>query len=174
MDINQILKRKELLLFLGVILTGLFGSRYIFQKQQDKIRQIHNNIVIEQQRLALAKELVDLHNKLIQISAPYLEKDTSFAIDKLKEIVSRCGAKIVSVTIEKEPRAELYEVTQYKLSLQAGYYSLGKLLSILESLPDILKVEELSVMPQQRMAPAKDVKVLLNVNMRFSATFIRL
>jgi hypothetical protein len=172
-NINRILKRKELLLSLGVILAGLFGAKYVFQKQQDKIRQIHNNIVIEQERLALAKELVDLRNKLIQISAPYLEKDTSFAIDKLKGIVSRCGAKIASVTIEKGPQAELYEVTQYRLSLQADYHSLGKLLSILESLPDILKVEEISVMPQQRMAPAKDIKALLNVNMRLSATFIR-
>ena len=173
MDINQILKRKELLLSIGIILAGLFGSKHIFQKQQDKIRQIDNNIAIEQERLALAKELVDLHNKLIQISAPYLEKDTSFAIDKLKEIVSRCGAKITSVAIDKEPQAALYEVTQYRLSLQADYHSLGKLLSILESLPDILKVEEISVTPQQRMAPAKDVKAFLNVTLRFSATFIR-
>ena len=173
MNINQILKRKELLLSLGVILAGLFGAKHIFQKQQDKIRQIDNSIVIEQQRLELDKELVDLDSKLIQISAPYLEKDTSFAIDKLKEIVSRCGAKIVSVDIEKEAPAALHEVTRYRLSLQADYHSLGKLLSILESLPDILKVEEISVRPQQLMAPAKDVKIFLNVNLRLSVTFIR-
>ena len=173
MNINQILKRKELLLSLGIILAGLFSAKHIFQKQQEKIRQIDNNIVIEQQRLELAKELVDLEHKLIQISAPYLEKDTSFAIDKLKEIASRCGAKIASVSIEKKTQAELYEVRQYKLSLQADYHSLGKFLSVLESLPDIIKVEEISVMPQQRMAPAKDLKALLNANLRLSATFIR-
>lgn len=173
MDINQILKRKELLLSIGVILAGLVCSKYIFQKQQDKIRQIDNNIAIERQRLELAKELVDLDNKLIQISAPYLEKETSFAIDKLKEIVSRCGAKITSVNIEKEARAELYEVTQYKLLLQADYHSLGKLLGILESLPDILKVEGISAIPQQRTAPEKDVKTILNVTLRLNVTFIR-
>lgn len=174
MNINQILKRKELLLSLGLILAGLFSAKYIFQKQQDKIKQIQNNIASDEQRLELAKGLADLHQKLIQISAAYLEKDASFAVDKLREIAARCGVRIASVNIEKKKtQAELYEVTEYKLLLHADYHSLGKLLGILESLPDILKVDEISVVPQQQTAPAEDLRVILNVNLRLKVTFIR-
>lgn len=168
-NINQILKKKELFLSLGIILAGLFGAKYIFQKQQDKIRDINKGIAVEQQKLALAKELFALHNKLIQISAPYLEKDTSFAVDKLKEIVSRCGVKIASVSIEKEAPTELYQLTRYRLSLQAGYHSLGKLMSLIESLPEIIKIEEISLAPQPQTVEAENT---LNVKMTFSTTFV--
>lgn len=169
-NISQILKKKELLLSLGIILAGLFGAKYIFQKQQDKIRNINSGIAIEQQKLALAKELFALHNKLIQISAPYLEKDTSFAVDKLKEILSRCGAKIASVSIEKEAPAELYQLTRYRLSLQADYHSLGKFMSVIESLPEIIKIEEVSLAPQPQTVDSENI---LNVRMTLSTTFVR-
>lgn len=169
-DISQILKKKELLLSLGIILAGLFGAKYIFQKQQDKIRNINKGIAIEQQKLTLSKELFALHNKLIQISAPYLQKDTSFAVDKLKEILSRYGARIVSVGIEKEAPAELYQLTRYRLFLQAGYHSLGKFMSVIESLPEIIKIEEVSLAPQPQTVDSENI---LNVRMTLSTTFVR-
>ena len=171
LSVKQFLGKKEILIFLGIILLAIFYSKHLFQKQQDKIRHIKLDIASEQEKLDLAKELLELQHKLTQVSGPYREKDTSFAIDKLKEIASQCAVKITSVGIDKEPQTELYELIRYQLSLQANYHSLGKLISAIESLPDMVRIEEVSVTPQQQTA--EGVKGILDVSMKIAMTFIK-
>ncbi len=171
LSVKQFLGKKEILFFLGIILLAIFYSKHLFQKQQDKIRHVNLDIALEQGRLDLAKELLELDHKLTQSSGPYCEKDASFNIDKLKEIVSQCGVKIASVSINKE-QGELHELTRYQLSLQTNYYNLGKLINALESLPDIVSIEQVSVTPQEQTA--QDEEVILDVPMRISAAFIKL
>lgn len=170
-SVKQFLERKEILIFLGIILLALFYAKQLFQKQQDKIKRINLEMAAEQSRLDLAKELLELDHKLTQASDPYFEKDTSFNIDKLKEIISQCGVKITAVSITKE-QGELHERTRYQLSLQTKYHNLGKLISALESVPDMVSIEDVLVVPQQQTA--QDEKVILDVPMRISAVFIKL
>lgn len=171
LSVKQFLGKKEILIFSGIILLAVFYSKQLFQKQQGKIRHINLDISSEQNRLDLARELLELDHKLTQSSGPYLEKDTSFNIDKLKEIVSQYGVKITSVGINKE-QGGLHELTRYQLSLQTNYHNLGKFMSALESLPDMVRIEEVSVTPQQQAT--QDGKVLLDVPMRISVAFIKL
>lgn len=176
--IKRILARKDLVMSIGIILSGLLVANFLYQKQQQKLKRIEADIAQEGQRISLAKELTILDDTLTKIGAPYIKKDTSFTIDKFNELAAGSDVKIASISVDDEMDSGLYTVTNYRLSVKADYHNLGKFISALESLADMVKVEELTLSPEGGQARAQEseregARNILNINMRISAAFVK-
>lgn len=163
---------------MGVILLCLWGVNYLYQKQQQKLRRTEADIVLEEQKISLAKELTVLDDKLKKIRAPYIKKETSFTMDRFNELAAVSEAKLVTISVDNEIDSDLYTVTNYRLSLQASYHSLGRFINVLESLADMVEVKELTLSLDGRQArrqksEREGARNSLNINMRVSVTFIK-
>lgn len=167
------LRRKDLLVFLAVLLLSLLFSRNIFQGQQKKLRQIKEDINLEEERVRLAKELVDLNAQIIKISSPYLVITNLLTIEKLNALASGARVKIVSITPEPEYEGVFYKSTPFRLMLKANSYQLGRFINILESQPGLIKIEGLSARASQAAAGAKEENNL-EISMTVSTTLIKL
>ena len=174
-SLKRLLSRKDILIFLGVLLLGLFLANSLFQKQRNKLKALKSEIALLEQRVKLGKEVVGLQEEFIRVSAPYLKKATSFTIDKFSESASANRVKITSISQEGEVDAGLYTVMSYHLSLKAGYHNLGRFIGALESLADMVKVEELSIQAGRQAMSQKggEAENILSVSMKVSVTFIK-
>lgn len=177
-QLKRLMARQDLVLGAAVVICGIFFANIIYQKQQRKLKGIEAEIAQEEQKTGLAKELGVLEDKLKAITGPYVKKDTSFTIDKFGELAASSGAKIASLSVENETDSGLYTVTSYRLSVKADYHSVGRFISALESVGDMVKVEELSLSGGGAQAMARqpaeaDSVNILNVNMRVSVSFIK-
>lgn len=166
LKLSQILRRKDLLIHLIIIILGLLCSNYLFQKQQNKIKALSSATALEQEKLKLAKEVAELDSKLTKISGPYLKKTTSFSPQRLNELVSQCGIRIISIAQEDKQEGEQYQVDKYKLSLEAAYPDLSKFIGLLESLPELVELKDLSILRTEQ-------ENILNINITVSITFIK-
>jgi Tfp pilus assembly protein PilO len=166
LKLSQILKRKDLPIHLIIIILGLVCSNYLFQKQQNKIKALNSAVALEQEKLKLAEEVAELDSKLVKISGPYLKKTTSFSPQGLNELVSKCGIRIISIAQENKQEGEQYQINSYKLSLEAAYPDLSKFIGLLESLPDLVELKDLSIQRTQQ-------ENILTINITVSITFIK-
>ena len=175
-NIKRILRRKDILISLAIVGLGLLFSQRLYQEQEKKLKGLKNEIAQEEQRVKLGKEVLALENKLTQLSGPYFKKATSFAMNKFNDLASSSGVKIASISQEAESDSGPYAIMSYRLALKAGYHNLGKFISSLESLPDMLKLEELSVQGERASGknpgPAEEKNPLV-INMRVSLTFLK-
>lgn len=166
LKLSQILRRKDLLTHLIIIGLGLLCSNYLFVRQQNKIKAINSTMALEQEKFKLTKELGELDSKLARISGPYFKKTTSFSPEGLNELVSKCGIRIISIAQENKQEGEHYQIDSYKLSLEAAYSDLSKFISLLESLPDLAALKDLSI---QRTEQGN----ILNISITVTITFIK-
>lgn len=189
---GNILKKKEIGIAAGIILLGLIASGYLFQEQQKKIKKLKNEISLEEQKISLGKELAVLNDKITKTSSQYVRKAASLTIDKFNDFASESKVKIVSIAPEKERDSGFYTVMPFRLKLQASYHRLGKFISILESLPDMVKIEDFFIRGEQAGSQAEagkqepgqktteqlkreegDGKNNLNIDMKVSVTFTK-
>ncbi|TAN59417.1 hypothetical protein EPN16_07195 [bacterium] len=176
--LKRLIGRQDLVLGVVIVLCGFLFANVIYKKQQQKLKGIEAEIAQQEQKIALAKELVVLDDKLKAITTPYIKKETSFTIGKFSEFAASSGVKIISLSVDGDTEIGLYTVTGYRLSIRADYHSVGRFISALESAGDIVKIEELSlslVGAQARTRKQKDSGQgnILNVNMRVSVSFIK-
>lgn len=176
--LKRLMARQSRVLGAAVVVCGLILANIIYQKQQQRIKVIEAEIAQQEQKIALAKELTALDDKLKAITETYTKKDTSFTIDKFNEFASSAGVKITSLAVENETDSGLYTVTSYRLSIRADYHSVGKFISALESAGDIVKMEELSLSLSAAQARARRTQGpnqanILNVNIRVSVSFLK-
>lgn len=176
--LKRLMSRQDLLLGAAVVVGGLIFANVLYQKQQQRLKGIEAEIVQQEQKVALAKELSALDDKLKAASSAYARKDGSFTINKFSELAAAAGAKITSLSVESEADSGLYTVTSYRLSVKADYHSIGKFISALESAGDMVKVEEFSLtlaggQVRARQTEAAGKANILNISMRVSVSFIK-
>lgn len=175
---KRLMARKDLALGAVVMVCGIILSGVLYQKQQQRLKVIEAEIVQQEQKVTLAKELSALDDKFKAASSAYARKDGSFTINKFSELSAAAGAKITSLSVENETDSGLYTVTSYRLSVKADYHSIGRFISALESAGDMVKVEEFSLTltggQARTLRPGEAGQAnILNVNMRVSVSFMK-
>ena len=179
-NLKSILGKKNQVIKAGILLLGFILSVSVYQNQQKKIRNLKIELVREEQRMGLAKEVVSLSGKVNQISAPYLKGASPLSIDKFNDFASQSKVKIIQLTPEKETDFGAYAVMSFNVSLQADYHSLGRFLSMLESGKEMIRVEQITVslspgavQDQGRPIQAEERKInVLDINMAVRALYI--
>lgn len=175
--IRNFLKRKDILLFLGILLLGIFFARRLYQQQQGKIKALKETIAQEEEKAGVGKELAVLGDRITRISEPYLRKESSLTMDRFNELIAQAKVKVVSVSPDPQTDAGDYVKTSFRVNLRTTYHRLGRFIGLLESQPDFVKIEELSIqgLAQDTRGGSEEtaLKNDLNVNMKVSVIFIK-
>lgn len=175
MNVDQILKKKELIVSLVIIGGGLIIASHTFQEQKKKISAIKDEVSQEEKRIALGKELSILNEKVVRAGGNYLKKTASLGADKFKELAQAANVRVISLNSVSRNDVTSYVVESYSLNLEADYHSLGRFMSSLESQPDIVKIENLTIEnPQARLlGKGQGRKNNLNITLQVSVGFIK-
>jgi len=175
--VNDLLKRIDVVIYIIFLSLGLLFSNQIVKAQKKKITAIKEEIVVEEQKILLGKELVSVDNDVLLIIKDYLKKDSAQIINFLQQSALEAGVRIVSLNPDKSKENSYIEVALFNLVLEAEYKNLCKFISLLELQKDLVQIESISIksrLLQSRIQDANnDDSNLLLVNMVISTTFMK-
>ncbi len=175
--LKNLLQRKDILVSLGILVAGVIFARHIYQQQHKKMQDIKSVVISEEERAAVAKEVAGLEDRVIKISEPYLKKDSALVMDKLSKLMAQSNLKVVSFSPLASEEAAHYTKSLFSIALRASYHRLVAFISLLESQPDLIRIEELSLSGSPEGAPAgskaRENGNNLNVNIKVSLTFLK-
>lgn len=174
--IGGILKRKDLVIFFGIILLSFAFARNVYQSQTRKLQQIEKSVAQEELKVSVAQEVAGLNKKRAQMSEPYYKSNKSLSSDNLNKLAQSAAVKVILIDEEPEHNFDFYGVSSFKMELRADYHSLGKFISALESLPGRITIEELLLQKEEsRLSQAEkgNKKNILKIVLKVSDTFIK-
>lgn len=168
-SLQSILRNKEKLIFLVIIVLALFASWKIYEMQKNKTAAMNEETVIQEQRIALALELSGLDKKISQESGPYLKKDPLLSEQSFQGFASRAEVKMVSVSPTKELDDDFSSAVFFDLELKGSYHNLAKFISILESQENMLRIQGISL--KESVDPSESN--ILSLTMAVGVTYIK-
>lgn len=177
-QLQNLIKKKNLLVSIAIIALGCFAAYNLYKMQSAKLKEIKNQIAVEEQRMGLGRELSGLNEQVSSLKQPYLKNGPGLTIEKFNELASLTGTKILSIIPEPERSQGLYSSTLFNLKLQADYKAVSAFLDKLEAQPGMIKVEEFSLklIPAGKKGPASEEQVnpnLLDINIKVNAIFLK-
>lgn len=177
-QLQKIIRKKNLLVSLAIIALGCGIAYNLYKMQSAKLRDIKNQIAVEEQRMGLGRELRGLNEQVSSLRQPYLKNGPGLTIEKFNELASLTGTKIVSITPEPERNMGLSSSTVFNLKLQSDYKAVNAFLDKLEAQPGMIKIEEFALKPLPRdkkgpSAGAQDKPNLLDIIIKVNATFLK-
>ena len=147
--INNILKRKELVVSLLILIVGSSFAWKLNKEQNGKIRQFENTIAQEEQKIAVAKEVAGLHEKKTQMSDPYDKSNNSLNLDSLSHLATAHKVKVLLLDPLEQQDMGVYVVSSFAMELKADYFSIASFISAAESQPGIIRIEEMSLRKEE-------------------------
>ena len=174
--IGSISKKRDSVVFLGIILISFAFARSVYQSQARKLQQIEKSVTQEEQKILVAQEVAGLNKKKAQMSEPYYKSNKSLSFDNLNKLAQSAAVKVILIDEEPEHDFDFYGVSSFKMELRADYHSIGKFISALESLPGSVNIEELQLQKEEsRLSQAeKDSKKnILKIVLKVSSAFIK-
>lgn len=174
--IGRILKRKDLIIFFGIILISFAFARSVYQGQTRKLQLIEKSIDHEELKILVAQEVAGLNKKKAQMSEPYYKSNKSLGFDNLNKLAQSAAVKVILIDAEPEQNFDFYGVSSFKMELRADYHSMGKFISALESLPGSINIEELLLQKEESLLPQAEKgnkKNILKIVLKVSDTFIK-
>lgn len=176
--LQKIIRKKTLLISLAIIALGCFIAYNLYKMQSAKLKEIKNQIAVEEQRMGLGRELNGLNEQVSNLRRPYLKGGGGLTIEKFNELASLTGTKIVSIIPEPERISGLYSCALFNLKLQADYPAISAFLDKLEAQPGMIKVEEFSLklLPRDKkgsLSGTENKANLLEINLKVNAIFLK-
>lgn len=176
--LQKIIRKKTLLISLAIIALGCLIAYNLYKMQSAKLKEIKNQIAVEEQRMGLGRELNSLNEQVSNLRRPYLKGGGGLTIEKFNELASLTGTKIVSIIPEPERSSGLYSSALFNLKLQADYPAISAFLDKLEAQPGMVKVEEFSLklLPRDKkghLSGAENKANLLEINLKVNAIFLK-
>ena len=144
-NLQAILKNKDKLIFLVILILALLTASRIYKIQKDKTAALKEEIAVQEQRIALALELAGLDNKISQDAGPYLKKESAWNAQSFHEFAFKAGVKVASISPAKEQNSGFSSAALFELALKGSYHNLAKFISVLESQKDMLQIENISL-----------------------------
>lgn len=176
--LRKIIRKKNLLISLAIIALGCFIAYNLYKMQGAKLKEIKNQIAVEEQRMGLGKELNGLNDQASKSRQPYLKSGAGLTIEKFNELASLTGTKIISIIPEPERNTGFSSSTLFNLKLQADYKAISAFLDKLESQPGMVKIEEFGLKPSPQAQKVSSPETgnknnLLDINIKVNAIFIK-
>ena len=168
-NLQAILKNKDKLIFLVILILALLTASRIYKIQKDKTAALKEEIAVQEQRIALALELAGLDKKISQDAGPYLKKEPAWNARSFHEFASKAEVKVVSVSPAQEQNSDFSSAALFELALKGSYHNLAKFISVLESQKDILQIESLSLKSIDNPAEPN----ILSLTMTVGITYIK-
>ena len=144
-DINQLLKNKNILTNIGIIILALFVTVNMHKGQAKKINLLKNKISQENEISVSLGEVESLEEKVNKIKGN-LPKDLSsdIVIERISSIANKRNIRISSIDSQTALDREMYQLLPVRLEIKTGYHNLGHFISDIEQ-TGIFRVKALNV-----------------------------
>ncbi len=140
-----VLKRKDILVIVGILLAGLIAAILIFKVQQERIKRSASMIKSEEERVAIGRDVSVLDKKISQMRGLYAKKVNSLNMKKIEGIALVNNLTVVSSSQDKEIDTGTYAVLPMKFIFEGRYHNLGAFLSTVESQPEMVNIKGVSI-----------------------------
>ena len=166
-NLQTILKNKDKLIFLVILILALLTASRIYKIQKDKTAALKEEIAIQEQRIALALELAGLDKKISQDAGPYLKKEPAWNARSFHEFASKAEVKVVSVSPAQEQNSDFSSAALFDLALKGSYHNLAKFISILESRENMPQIESISLKSTDSPAEPNTLSLTITVSITY-------
>ena len=166
-NLQAIIKNKDKLIFLVILILALLAASRIYKIQKDKTAALKKEIVVQEQRIGLAEELAGLDKEISQDAGPYLKKGAVWNTRSFHEFASQAGVKVVSVTPAKERSSDFSSAALFDLALKGSYHNLAKFISILESRENMPQIESISLKSTDSPAEPNTLSLTITVSITY-------
>lgn len=129
----------------------------MFNYQRTRIKNTKEKIKAEEERIQVGKNVVALAQEKRQLAEPYLKKADSLTAQKVKDIAQMYSLNVISDVKETAAEQELYTTLAYEVVMDCKYHNLGKFISAIESLSDIIEIKRLHIIKKAQGDDSQDV-----------------
>jgi Tfp pilus assembly protein PilO len=144
-DLNKLTKNRALLLnlILGIIVVLILRSFYFSYK--DKMAQMKQETQICKQKVSLLNEIKPLAAEVDGYFEKFSGKEKDTLVSMVTNFAREAGVKINSFTPRESREEEFSVIYPLVLNMEGSYHNLGKFISLLESAPEVIRIEQITV-----------------------------
>ena len=171
-----LLKRKDILIAVGIIIISGLLAKNLYQEQKRKISQTEKGISSEKEKIDLEQEVSALNKEMAQKGGPYYKSGSPLSVEKIEELAALSKVSLILVIPVAERDMGFCTVSGFKLSMKASYFDLGKFVSMVEPQGGIVKIVKFSARREER--PPSGARMAgrtnpLKIDMEISHTFVK-
>lgn len=153
-DLAALLKRKDILVILVILVLALLFSRAVYQKQSLKAEMLRQIVTEQSQINNLSLELDSLEASFaaLQRNIPAGAISTAAIVDKISQIAKNRNITLSSISPKSQRDLGLYWEFPLDIEMNAEYRQIAFFLSDIEQQEEFFRVNNLSVNSQQMYA----------------------
>jgi Tfp pilus assembly protein PilO len=169
----DILQKKDKIIFiLIVILAFLIGNNGIYKFYLRKINSVKSQIEKEKKKNELLEIVGILDSKLQTYQIRSLaETEITQLADKISAMAKRAGVEIENFNPGPTVNTEQYVELSLIVALRCGFHKLGKLVSLIESSQEFMRVKELKIQRPAFFSPR--ASRIPQVNLTISGLYLK-
>lgn len=163
-----LLKNKNLIVNLGIILLALFLAFKIYDAGNQQVNSLIQQKEDEAKKNAIIENIVGLESRMDSYKKVLIKKDLSSVMAEISNLAKNNSIEIASVKPLNDENYTDYVKSSFLLTIKApSYHALGDFISQIESFKDLYLVAELSInsdQPKQEEDVSKGLSVSLKIS----------
>ena len=149
-NVEALLKNKNFLANVGVIIIALIITRNMHVSQVQKIESLKNQISNEDEISGIIDELRSSENTIDSLERGFAERLSSeIVIDTVSSLARQNGIRVDSISAKQVRDRDLYQQLPIDLQIKTSYHKLGHLISDIEN-TNVLGVESLRIVNKEQ------------------------
>ncbi len=169
MNSSVLLKNKNLIFNLTVIILGLFVALQIYRYDNQQVRSLLEQREEEFKKNEVIREISTLEKKIDNFKNVFPRRDLSLIMGQISNIAKNNLIEIVSIKPVNEETYPDYIKSSFSMNIDVpDYHTLGNFISQIENNKDIFIVGEMSIVPRGINEIGEKIDKGLKVNLKIS------
>jgi Tfp pilus assembly protein PilO len=135
---------KILVVSISIFLVAIVMSYNIYKLAAGKVKGLYKDISDEKEKLSLRKSIAGIDD-LKKKYDKYFYKNAEVLEDTISSTAKATGADVISIGEAVQKKIGSYIKVSCRVVLNCSYNKLGKFIEKLEKLPNLTKIEELTI-----------------------------
>lgn len=159
-DVAVLLKRKDIMSILIILIVGIIAAKAIYQKESSSLILLKDKLSEQSQVNKLSLEIGKLETNFtsLQKDIPLGTISTVNIVDKITQLARRRNVNISSIGPKSQQDSGLYWEFPVEIEITANYRQIAGFLNDLEKSGDFLRVDYLSVTSEPWSAEGEVVR----------------
>lgn len=184
-DVKTLLKNKDLVISLVVILVGGIVLNQIYSAKKTENNNLKMRIETEVEKNDLYGKIGSLDNKISKYSGYGLKEDKTTLVNNISSIAAKNNLKIENINFEDDDSSgtrrdsksqnnqEFYSLVPIRVVLFGKFHDFGKFISEVESSEQFLKVAEVKIYKNEKQDGSQFEESLERFNILINAVIIK-
>ena len=161
MELMTILRQKNKVLNIALIILALIFAKNIYKKQVSELESLRQRRAQEAERNKILEGIAVLEKRVNVYKANFPKKDANVAINDINSLAKEMNVEILSIKPEAEQKYRDYLIkTPFTLNISvASFHNLAKFISKVESARDYYIVEDVNVSGDRETGLSATLKI---------------